>query len=206
MQQPTIQPGRPFPLGVTLGPDGANVAVFSAHAERIELCLLDQAGERETARLPLPEVHGRRVPRLRPRLWSRARSTGFARIRPLGAGARAALQPAPAAARPLRQGSDRQLRLGRARIWSIADDPLAFDPRDSVGAGAQGRDAAAGSAGGRRAAGHALGAHDPLRGARARPDQAASRVARARCAAPISASPSRPCSTIWSGSASPRSS
>ena len=56
MRQPSIGPGRPFPLGVTPGPDGGNVAIFSAHAERIELCLLDGEGRRETARLPLPEV------------------------------------------------------------------------------------------------------------------------------------------------------
>jgi glycogen operon protein len=34
---------------------GVNFAVFSANAERIELCLFDQAGRREIARLPLPE-------------------------------------------------------------------------------------------------------------------------------------------------------
>ncbi len=62
--QDELSPGSPFPLGVTLGPDGANLAVFSAHAERIELCLFDPAGERETAVLALPErtdgvFHGR---------------------------------------------------------------------------------------------------------------------------------------------------
>ena len=55
MRQPIAEPGRPFPLGVTLTPEGANVAVFSAHAERIDLCLLDARGGRETARLRLPE-------------------------------------------------------------------------------------------------------------------------------------------------------
>ena len=50
-----VQPGRPFPLGVTLTPEGANIAVFSAHAERIELCLFDRSGAHELARLTLPE-------------------------------------------------------------------------------------------------------------------------------------------------------
>ncbi len=50
-----ISPGRPFPLGVTPEADGSNVAVYSAHAERIELCLLDGDGSRETDRLQLPE-------------------------------------------------------------------------------------------------------------------------------------------------------
>lgn len=57
--QHTAQPGRPFPLGVSLEAEGANVAVFSAHAERMELCLFDPGGERELQRLPLPEVTDR---------------------------------------------------------------------------------------------------------------------------------------------------
>jgi isoamylase len=52
---PRPRPGRPFPLGVTFAEGGANVAVFSDHAERIELCLFDAGGERETARVMLPE-------------------------------------------------------------------------------------------------------------------------------------------------------
>ena len=55
MTRGRIAAGRPFPLGATLERDGANVAVFSDHAERIELCLFDPAGARETARLALPE-------------------------------------------------------------------------------------------------------------------------------------------------------
>ena len=55
MQHETLC-GRPFPLGVTLEPGGANVAVFSAHAERLELCLFDAGGERQTACIRLPEV------------------------------------------------------------------------------------------------------------------------------------------------------
>ncbi len=50
------RPGLPFPLGVTLSAEGANVAIFSAHASRIELCLFDETGARETARLALPEI------------------------------------------------------------------------------------------------------------------------------------------------------
>ena len=55
MTASSLSPGRPFPLGVTLEDGGANVAVFSAHAERIELCLFDPTGAHETARLTLPE-------------------------------------------------------------------------------------------------------------------------------------------------------
>ncbi len=47
--------GSPYPLGATRDGHGVNFAVFSAHAERIELCLFDPSGRREIARLPLPE-------------------------------------------------------------------------------------------------------------------------------------------------------
>ena len=46
--------GSPEPLGLTLVEGGANVAVFSETAEKIELCLFDAAGAAEIARLALP--------------------------------------------------------------------------------------------------------------------------------------------------------
>ena len=50
-----LLPGSPWPLGATLDPGGANFAVFSAHAEKVELCLFDTYGKREVERLTLPE-------------------------------------------------------------------------------------------------------------------------------------------------------
>ncbi|MCK0538402.1 glycogen debranching protein GlgX [Alcanivorax quisquiliarum] len=47
--------GRPFPLGATWDGLGVNFALFSAHATAVELCLFDRRGERELARIPLPE-------------------------------------------------------------------------------------------------------------------------------------------------------
>ncbi len=47
--------GAPYPLGATWDGLGTNFAVFSAHAERVELCLFDPTGRREIARLDLPE-------------------------------------------------------------------------------------------------------------------------------------------------------
>ena len=46
--------GLPFPLGATIRPGGVNFAVASESAQSIELCLFDDAGRRETARLRLP--------------------------------------------------------------------------------------------------------------------------------------------------------
>ena len=51
-------PGSPEPLGVTLARDGANVAVVSAHASAIELCLFDASGTNERACIALPERTG----------------------------------------------------------------------------------------------------------------------------------------------------
>jgi isoamylase len=50
-----LLPGRPYPLGATIEPGGVNFAVFSATAQRIELCLFDPQGKKEVQRLTLPE-------------------------------------------------------------------------------------------------------------------------------------------------------
>jgi len=50
-----IWPGEPYPLGATWDGNGVNFALFSAHAERVELCLFDAAGVREIDRVPMPE-------------------------------------------------------------------------------------------------------------------------------------------------------
>jgi len=50
-----IRAGRPFPLGPQVDARGANFALFSAHAERVELCLFDGQGRREVERIILPE-------------------------------------------------------------------------------------------------------------------------------------------------------
>jgi glycogen operon protein len=46
--------GRPWPLGAHADGQGVNVAVASAHAESIELCVFDADGVQELARAPLP--------------------------------------------------------------------------------------------------------------------------------------------------------
>lgn len=52
---PTLLPGKPYPLGATWDGLGINFAVFSANATRVELCLFSSNGRKELARLPLPE-------------------------------------------------------------------------------------------------------------------------------------------------------
>ena len=48
---PGLRAGRPWPLGAHVEDDGVNFALFSAHATRVELCLLQAEGE---MRLELP--------------------------------------------------------------------------------------------------------------------------------------------------------
>ncbi|HWG36778.1 MAG TPA: glycogen debranching protein GlgX [Terriglobales bacterium] len=49
----TIWPGAPHPLGSSWDGVGVNFAIFSEHAESVELCLFDEAGGEQ--RIPLPE-------------------------------------------------------------------------------------------------------------------------------------------------------
>ena len=52
-----VQPreGLPYPLGASWDGRGVNFALFSANATRVEVCLFDDSGARETARVDLPE-------------------------------------------------------------------------------------------------------------------------------------------------------
>ncbi len=65
-----VLPGTPNPLGATWDGEGTNFALFSANATKVELCLFDEDGQREIARVELPEYtnqvfHGF-LPQVRP--------------------------------------------------------------------------------------------------------------------------------------------
>ena len=75
-----LEGGRPYPLGATFDGLGVNFAVFSANAEKIELCLFDPSGRREVSRFALPECtdevwHGY-LPNARPGLLYGYRAHG----------------------------------------------------------------------------------------------------------------------------------
>ncbi len=55
---PRLEAGSPQPLGANWTGRGTNFAVFSAHADRVELCLFDGSGRDEIARLELPSRTG----------------------------------------------------------------------------------------------------------------------------------------------------
>ena len=48
-----VWPGRPYPLGASWDGEGVNFALFSEHAERVELCLFDPKGRREVERIEM---------------------------------------------------------------------------------------------------------------------------------------------------------
>jgi glycogen operon protein len=50
-----VEAGRPWPLGATWDGAGVNFALFSVNADKVELCLFNEAGDREVARVTLPE-------------------------------------------------------------------------------------------------------------------------------------------------------
>ncbi|MBC6903886.1 glycogen debranching enzyme GlgX [Saccharophagus sp. K07] len=49
-----VREGVAYPLGATPMEGGVNFALFSRHAQKVELCLFDETGQREIARLTLP--------------------------------------------------------------------------------------------------------------------------------------------------------
>ena len=70
MSRLRVEPGLPHPLGATWDGGGVNFAIFSANAKKVELCLFDPKGRRETDRIALPEYtheiwHGY-LPEVRP--------------------------------------------------------------------------------------------------------------------------------------------
>jgi glycogen operon protein len=50
-----VWPGRPYPLGATWDGEGVNFALFSEHAERVELCLFEKPRGRAIERIEMRE-------------------------------------------------------------------------------------------------------------------------------------------------------
>lgn len=130
----SVAPGRSWPMGATVDAAGVNFAVFSAHAEGVDLCLFSADGQRETARIGLTERDGD--------IW-------HIRVDGLGAGqlygfrVHGPYNPAQGQ----RFNSNKLLIDPYARAWSgqliwteevmgyqagSGDGDLSFDPRDSA--------------------------------------------------------------------------
>jgi glycogen operon protein len=52
---PIVWPGKPYPLGAVWDGEGVNFAIFSEHAEKVDLCLFDKSGRRELHCVSLSE-------------------------------------------------------------------------------------------------------------------------------------------------------
>jgi len=54
-----MEPGRAYPIGTSIDESGVNFSLFSANAEKVELCIFDEHGHQELMRfvLPLCEHH-----------------------------------------------------------------------------------------------------------------------------------------------------
>ena len=50
-----VWPGSPYPRGATWDGEGVNFSLFSAHADKVELCVFDPSGRRELQRIELRE-------------------------------------------------------------------------------------------------------------------------------------------------------
>ena len=122
-----VWPGAAYPLGATFDGRGVNFALFSANAEKVELCLFDARGQRELERVVLPEYtdqvwHGY-LPDARP-----GPALRLPRLRALRPESGPSLQSSQAAARPLCQAADRPAPLER-RPFRLPGRRAARGPR-----------------------------------------------------------------------------
>lgn len=49
-----MEPGSVYPIGTAIDETGVNFSLFSANAEKVELCIFDEQGDKELARYELP--------------------------------------------------------------------------------------------------------------------------------------------------------
>ena len=56
MQKLKPSDGKSWPLGANWDGEGVNFALFSANAEKVEVCLFDDAGVKEIARYAITEM------------------------------------------------------------------------------------------------------------------------------------------------------
>ena len=111
-----VAAGFPHPLGATWDGRGTNFALFSANATKVELCLFDREGRRETERIVLPEgtedVWHVYLSHVAPGQLYGYRVHGLTRR---DAGHR--FNPQQAADRPLQQAAGRPFYLERCAFW-----------------------------------------------------------------------------------------
>jgi isoamylase len=129
-----VKPGLPYPLGAHVEEDGVNFALFSAHAEKVELCLFDPAGQLETNRIALPERsndvwHGY-LPEVKP-----GQLYGYRVHGPYDPEAGHRFNPNKLLIDPYTRALDRSFHWNDIHCGYVADDArgdLSFDRRDNA--------------------------------------------------------------------------
>ncbi len=129
-----IWPGQPQPLGATWDGNGVNFAVFSEHAEKVELCLFDPSSKHEVARIVMPErtelIWHAYLPHLRPDLLYGYRVHG-----PYDPENGQCFNPNKLLLDPYAKAISRELQWSDALFsYRIGDEEedLSFDDRDSA--------------------------------------------------------------------------
>ena len=127
-----VWPGRPYPLGATWDGQGANFALYSENATKVELCLFDSAGRQETSALcflTAPTWCGTSTCRTS----CPVRCTDIASMAPTSR-RRAPLQREQGPARPVREGHLQGQWLDERWGYKVGDPTadLSFDDRDNA--------------------------------------------------------------------------
>jgi isoamylase len=124
-----IWPGSPYPLGSTFDGGGTNFAIFSEVADRIELCLFDDAGT-ET-RVALPERNGLIWHGYLPRIWPGQRY-GFRVHGPYEPHAGLRCNPSKLLLDPYAKAVDGRITWNESLFSYRFGDPDSFNDTDSA--------------------------------------------------------------------------
>jgi len=124
-----IWPGSPYPLGAAFDGGGTNFSIFSEVAERIELCLIDDAGTEH--RVPLPERNGfiwhGYVPRVGP-----GQRYGYRVHGPYDPGAGLRCNPSKLLLDPYAKAMDGRITWNEAMFSYRFGDPDSYNDSDSA--------------------------------------------------------------------------
>ncbi|GAA4603141.1 glycogen operon protein [Actinoplanes octamycinicus] len=124
-----IWPGNPYPLGATYDGGGTNFAIYSEAADRVELCLFDDAGNETRVDLPEREAlvwHGY-LPRVTP-----GQRYGFRVHGPYQPGQGLRCNPSKLLLDPYAKAIDGDYRWDQALFAYNFGDPASYNDTDSA--------------------------------------------------------------------------
>jgi glycogen operon protein len=112
-----VRPGRPFPLGATWDGEGTNFSLYSENADRVELCLFDEADreERVDVRQQTAHIWHLRLPGVGP-----GQRYGYRVHGPWEPAAGHRFNPAKLLIDPYAKAIEGPVEFGRARILAYA--------------------------------------------------------------------------------------